>query len=97
MRTKWQFGPGDGNIPARTLMGNPHDGDAWQSAGKANRTSSRKINSACRHFFERLHGCCILVSGSGGRIALLAAGNRSRKWIRQINRGKSHSRRRSRG
>lgn len=32
-------------------MGNPHDGDAWQSAGKANRTSSRKINSACRHFF----------------------------------------------
>lgn len=32
-------------------MGNPHDGDAWQSAGKANRTSSRKINSACRHFY----------------------------------------------
>lgn len=31
-------------------MGNPHDGDAWQFAGKANRTSSRKINSACRHF-----------------------------------------------
>ena len=24
-------------------MGNPHDGDAWQSAGKANRTSCRKI------------------------------------------------------
>lgn len=32
-------------------MGNPHDGDAWQSAGKANRTSSRKIYSACCHFF----------------------------------------------
>ncbi len=32
-------------------MGNPHDGDAWQSAGKANRTSSRKIYSVCRHLF----------------------------------------------
>ena len=31
-------------------MGNPHDGDAWQSAGKANRTSSRKIYSVCCHF-----------------------------------------------
>ena len=51
VRTQWQFGPGDGNIPARTLMGNPHDGDAWQSAGKANRTSSRKIYSVCRHLF----------------------------------------------
>ena len=52
VRTQWQFGPGDGNIPARTLMGNPHDGDAWQSAGKANRTSSRKIYSVCRHFYQ---------------------------------------------
>ncbi len=26
--------PVHGNIPARTLMGNPLDGDAWQSAGK---------------------------------------------------------------
>ena len=60
VRTQWQFGPGDGNIPARTLMGNPHDGDAWQSAGKANRTSSRKINSACRHFYfdETTEGFC---------------------------------------
>ena len=52
VRTQWQFGPGDGNIPARTLMGNPHDGDAWQSAGKSNRTSSRKIYSVCRHFYQ---------------------------------------------
>ena len=26
-------------------MGNPHGGDAWQFAGKSNRTSSRKIYS----------------------------------------------------
>jgi len=51
VRTQWQFGPGDGNIPARALMGNPHDGDAWQPAGKSNRTLSRKLNSVRRHFF----------------------------------------------
>ena len=32
-------------------MGNPLDGDARQSAGKTNRTSSRKIYSVCRHFY----------------------------------------------
>ncbi len=57
MRTQWQFGPGDGNIPARALMGNPHVGNAWQPAGKSNRTLSRKINSARRHFFMMITSC----------------------------------------
>ena len=56
VRTKWQFGPGDGNIPARALKGNRHDGDAWQPPGKSNRTSSRKINLACRHSFYECIG-----------------------------------------
>lgn len=55
VRSKWQFGPGDGNISARTLKGNHHGGDAWQSAGKANRTSSRKIYYACYHFILNHH------------------------------------------
>ena len=38
-------------------MGNPLDGDARQSAGKTNRTSSRKIYSVCRHLpFIRISG-----------------------------------------
>ena len=49
-------------------MGNPHGGDAWQFAGKSNRTSSRKIYSACRH-------CLLSISG----VALLRkTGERSR-------------------
>ena len=49
-------------------MGNPLDGDARQSAGKTNRTSSRKIYSACRH-------CLLSISG----VALLRkTGERSR-------------------
>ena len=65
MRTQWQFGPGDGNIPARTLMGNPHGGDAWQFAGKSNRTSSRKIYSACRHCLLSISGVALLRKNRG--------------------------------
>lgn len=34
-------------------MGNSLDGDARQSAGKSNRTSSRKIYSVCCHFLMK--------------------------------------------
>ena len=46
-------------------MGNPHGGDAWQFAGKSNRTSSRKIYSACRHCLLSISGVALLRKNRG--------------------------------
>lgn len=86
VRTKWQFGPGDGNIPARALMGNPHSGDAWQPAGKTNRTSSRKINSVCRHF--------ILLTIA--RKGVIFVKREFHPWKEPTNRRKNSAKRRAR-
>lgn len=58
-------------------MGNPHDGDAWQTAGKSNRTSSRKINSACCHLTENITACTAGLFSKGAN--RLEASDKQRK------------------
>ena len=49
VRTQWQFGPGGGNAPARSLMGNHRQRRRTAERGENQPNLSRKINPPCRH------------------------------------------------
>ena len=51
-------------------MGNPLDGDARQSAGKSNRTSSRKIYSVCCHFLIKINRKTVDISAPAMEFAV---------------------------